>query len=64
MSLWSDKPLYDWLKCLDQKDPVLTANFTDEEFDKLCMLLRKWASDRIGNAIIADMKANPKKYLP
>lgn len=55
--------LYDWLRMLALTDPVVTANFTDEEFEKVCMLLRKWASDRVGNSIIADMKAHPEKYL-
>jgi len=63
LSPFAPKPLCDWLKKLNPADPVLTANFTDEEFDKVCMLLRKWASDRIGNDIITDMKLHPEKYL-
>lgn len=58
------KPLYDWLKMLSPTDPVLTANFTDVEFEKICMLLRKWDSDRLATKALAEMYSHPEKFFP
>ena len=60
---YEDKTLYDWLKFLNPKDPVLTAKFTDEEFENVCFLLRRWDSDRLSAKFLEDLETNPDKYL-
>ncbi len=59
---FEDKTLYDWLKFLDSTDPVLTAKFTNEEFEKICTLLRKWDSDRLAAKAIEGIKNDPTMH--